>query len=282
MQNDLCHSWIVDVGCATTSNLSYCGLMPYTFALIPTVAVSGGQATLPPPPTGGDSQSVSALDAAKYWHGQGAARLEVIDLDAAAGRAPNTTEILRLIQSMRHSVHLDLVAGIHDDATLEPWRSHGAAQLVLSTDAMANLDFVARVATGEHGNVAVRLVLGDGGALHAPGTPADGLDVWQLLPRLADLPISNFIICDASHGTHWWQPHRDLLADFCNAVSVPVTAGSGVDTLEDLHHLVNLVPAGLDGAVVGRALTAGQFSYAEAITAIQARYDPYEWGPARP
>jgi phosphoribosylformimino-5-aminoimidazole carboxamide ribonucleotide (ProFAR) isomerase len=39
---------------------------------------------------------------------------------------------------------------------------------------------------------------------------------------------------------------------------------------------------GIEGAIIGRALYDGAFTLAEAIVAIEARYDPYEWGPPRP
>jgi hypothetical protein len=33
---------------------------------------------------------------------------------------------------------------------------------------------------------------------------------------------------------------------------------------------------------VGRALYDGAFTLSEAIVAVEARFDPYEWGPAQP
>jgi len=39
---------------------------------------------------------------------------------------------------------------------------------------------------------------------------------------------------------------------------------------------------GIEGAIVGKALYEGAFSLAEAIVAVEARYDPYQWGPPQP
>jgi len=44
-------------------------------------------------------------------------------------------------------------------------------------------------------------------------------------------------------------------------------ASGGIARLEDLHKLADMVPLGIEGAIVGRALYDGAFTLAEAITA---------------
>lgn len=225
---------------------------------------------------------VSPLDAAHFWYQQGAQRIQIVDVDHANRGTANTAAIKKLIHGVRHQQRTDLIvtdcsqAGITQALNLDP------TQLVLDVPAAADLNLLTNAVAANGGQIGLRLVVGDGGALHAPGTAADGINIWTLLPQLDALPISNYLVCDASHHGHWWQAHQDVLTDFCNATSQSVTAGSGVVSLENLHNLADLVPAGLDGAVIGRALEQGVFTYAEAQTAVEARYDPYQWGPAQP
>ena len=77
-------------------------------------------------------------------------------------------------------------------------------------------------------------------------------------------------------------PNLHLLKDVCKATDRPVIASGGIARLEDLHRLVEMVPLGIEGAIVGRALYDGAFTLAEAITAIEPRFDPYEWAPPQP
>ena len=77
-------------------------------------------------------------------------------------------------------------------------------------------------------------------------------------------------------------PNLHLLKDVCKATDRPIIASGGISSLEDLHRLAELGPLGVEGAIVGRALYDGAFTLAEAIVAVEARFDPYEWGPARP
>ena len=45
----------------------------------------------------------------------------------------------------------------------------------------------------------------------------------------------------------------------------PVIASGGVSSLDDIAALRELVPQGLEGAIVGKALYAGAFTLAEAL-----------------
>ena len=262
----------------------YVGLVQnHSFALIPTIRVTAGKATIPSNSVlTNDPEVLSPLAAARSWFDQGVRRIQIVDVDAANGEAPNTSSITQLVHGVRNQLRTDLLAIGGDAPSLAAALAIGPTQVLLDTAAVGDLDFLTH-AVQEHGKqIGLRLVIGDGGALHAPGTAADGLNIWQLLPQLDAIGVANYVVCDAGHAGHWWHAHHDTLTDFCQATSSSVTAGSGVVSLENLHNLADLVPSGLDGAVIGRALDSGTFTYAEAQTAVEARYDPYEWGPARP
>lgn len=253
------------------------------FALIPVVRIESGRATLPVNPvTLQPSPPTSPLEVARYWNQQGAQRIQVVDVDAAAGKEPNTRAVADVIHRMHNHARIDLVAGAHDRSTLTAALAARATHTVLSTSVVGDLDFL-KSAVEAHGKaLSLRLVIGDGGALHAPGTPAHGMDIWALLPQLDALGVPHYLVVDAATGGHWWSRHHSVLTQFLPATSTPVTAGSGVSSLENIHDLCDLAPHGLDGVVIGHALDVGTFSYAEARTAAEARYDPYEWGPAQP
>ncbi|CAB4861138.1 unannotated protein [freshwater metagenome] len=77
-------------------------------------------------------------------------------------------------------------------------------------------------------------------------------------------------------------PNFHLLKEVCAATSRPVIASGGIARLEDLHKLAEMVPHGIEGAIVGRALYDGAFTLSEALTAVEPRFDPYQWGPPQP
>jgi phosphoribosylformimino-5-aminoimidazole carboxamide ribonucleotide (ProFAR) isomerase len=45
----------------------------------------------------------------------------------------------------------------------------------------------------------------------------------------------------------------------------PVVASGGISSLQDITDLVDLVPLGLEGAILGKSLYAGRFSLEQAL-----------------
>jgi phosphoribosyl isomerase A len=60
-------------------------------------------------------------------------------------------------------------------------------------------------------------------------------------------------------------PNLDLLREVCAVTERPVVASGGITELSDLAALAELVPFGVEGAIVGTALYEGRFSLEEAL-----------------
>jgi phosphoribosyl isomerase A len=61
-------------------------------------------------------------------------------------------------------------------------------------------------------------------------------------------------------------PNLQLLEDVCGATDRPVVASGGITELDDIEALMDLVPVGVEGAIVGTALYEGRFSLHDALT----------------
>ena len=60
-------------------------------------------------------------------------------------------------------------------------------------------------------------------------------------------------------------PNLDLLRSVMEHTHRPVIASGGVSSLDDIAALRELVPLGLEGTIVGKALYAGAFTLPEAL-----------------
>ena len=60
-------------------------------------------------------------------------------------------------------------------------------------------------------------------------------------------------------------PNLELLRGVCAATDRPVVASGGISSLADLRALAGLVPLGVEGAIVGKALYAKAFTLEEAL-----------------
>lgn len=256
------------------------------FAVIPVIEVSAGRAPSPTPwESEGEPTNATATpsEVAQYWIDQGASRLQVVDLDSLARRSQvDESVIARLVSTVGSRAEIDLVAGVRDRASLDRAAATGAHRVVVDVAATPGGDFLARAVAELADRASVRVLISPAGRLAAPGTGFEGLDIPTALVRLNDVGVPHYLVCEAEQRGHWWSRHHSSLEGFCRQAARPVTAGSGVTSLEGLHQLLALVSLGLDGAVVGQPLAGGRFSFAEAQTAAEARFDPYEWGPAQP
>ena len=60
-------------------------------------------------------------------------------------------------------------------------------------------------------------------------------------------------------------PNLQLLTDVCARTDAKVVASGGISTLDDLRALRELVPQGVEGAIIGTALYVGNFTLADAL-----------------
>jgi phosphoribosyl isomerase A len=255
---------------------------PKALVLLPAVDVADGQAVrLVQGKAGSETHYGSPEDAARSWVEQGAEWIHLVDLDAAFGRGSNADLLARVVRDIHRDVKVELSGGIRDDASLARALATGCERVNLGTAALEDPEWTEKVIR-EHGErIAVGLDV-RGHTLAARGWTQEGGDLWETLGRLDAAGCARYVVTDVAKDGTMKGPNFHLLKEVCEATSKPVIASGGISRLEDLHKLAEMVPHGIEGAIVGRALYDGAFTLAEAITAIEPRYDPYQWGPAQP
>lgn len=231
--------------------------------LLPAVDVVDGQAVrLTQGEAGSETGYGDPLAAARAWVEAGAEWIHLVDLDAAFGRGSNAELLERIVGEL--GVHVELSGGIRDDGTLRRALASGAARVNLGTAALEDPAWTAR-AIAEHGaRIAVGLDV-RGTTLAARGWTREGGDLWEVLARLDADGCARYVVTDVTKDGTLRGPNLELLRAVCERTSAPVVASGGVSTLEDIRALRGLVEAGVEGAIVGKALYAGQFTLAEAL-----------------
>ncbi|HEU5474537.1 MAG TPA: bifunctional 1-(5-phosphoribosyl)-5-((5-phosphoribosylamino)methylideneamino)imidazole-4-carboxamide isomerase/phosphoribosylanthranilate isomerase PriA [Actinophytocola sp.] len=245
-----------------------------TFYLLPAVDVADGKAVrLVQGAAGTETDYGDPLDAALAWQSAGAEWVHLVDLDAAFGRGDNRELLAEVVG--RLDARVELSGGIRDDASLAAALSTGCARVNLGTAALEDPAWCAG-ALAEHGDkiaVGLDVRIGDNGEhrLAARGWTRDGGDLWETLDRLDRDGCARYVVTDVSRDGTLTGPNHTLLAAVCARTDAPVIASGGVSTVDDLVALAGLVPAGLEGAIVGKALYNGNFTLEEALAATRSR-----------
>ncbi|MCU1417255.1 MAG: 1-(5-phosphoribosyl)-5-((5-phosphoribosylamino)methylideneamino)imidazole-4-carboxamide isomerase, partial [Schumannella sp.] len=73
------------------------------------------------------------------------------------------------------------------------------------------------------------------------------------------------VVTDVTKDGTLQGPNLDLLRQVMDRTPKPVIASGGIANLDDILALRELVPLGLEGAIVGKALYAGAFTLPEAL-----------------
>ncbi|HEV7848715.1 MAG TPA: bifunctional 1-(5-phosphoribosyl)-5-((5-phosphoribosylamino)methylideneamino)imidazole-4-carboxamide isomerase/phosphoribosylanthranilate isomerase PriA [Mycetocola sp.] len=232
--------------------------------LLPAVDVADGKAVrLTQGEAGTETNYGDPVDAAADWAAQGAEWIHLVDLDAAFDRGNNAGVIRKVIKQVR-GVKVELSGGIRDDASLEAALATGAKRINLGTAALENPEWAANV-IGQYGDaVAVGLDV-RGTTLAARGWTREGGDLWTVIDRLEQAGCARYVVTDVTKDGTLQGPNLDLLRQVLARTNRPVVASGGVSSLDDLVALRSLVPLGLEGAIVGKALYAGAFTLAEAL-----------------
>ncbi len=232
--------------------------------LLPAVDVAGGKAVrLTQGEAGSETSYGDPIDAAVDWARQGAQWIHLVDLDAAFGRGSNAHIIRKVIKQVK-GVQVEVSGGIRDDASLEAALESGAARINLGTAALENPEWAADV-IGRYGDVIAVGLDVRGTTLAARGWTRDGGDLWTVLDRLEAAGCSRYVVTDVTKDGTLQGPNLDLLREMTSRTPKPVVASGGISSLDDIAALRDLVPLGVEGAIVGKALYAGAFTLAEAL-----------------
>lgn len=231
--------------------------------LLPAVDVVNGQAVrLVQGEAGTEHSYGDPRQAVQAFVLQGATWIHLVDLDAAFGRGSNRYLLKEIVSSC--PVKVELSGGIRDDASLESALEMGAERVNLGTAALENPEWTAGVIAKFGEKVAVGLDV-RGQTLAARGWTKEGGNLWEVLEILEEVGCSRYVVTDVTRDGMMSGPNTELLRSIAAKAQAPVVASGGIATLDDLRLLRELVPCGVDQAIVGKALYSGAFTLVEAI-----------------
>jgi 1-(5-phosphoribosyl)-5-[(5-phosphoribosylamino)methylideneamino] imidazole-4-carboxamide isomerase/N-(5'phosphoribosyl)anthranilate isomerase len=238
-----------------------------TFTLLPAVDVADGRAVrLVQGAAGTETSYGDPLEAALAWQRAGAEWIHLVDLDAAFGRGSNAGLLAEVVSKL--DVAVEVSGGIRDDASLQRVLATGCERVIIGTAALEQPDWVSGVIAQHAEKVAVGLDV-RGTRLAARGWTTLGGELVDVLARLETDGCHRYVVTDVDKDGMLTGPNLDLLRQVCGLTARPVIASGGVSTLDDLRALTTLVPLGVDGAIVGKALYAGVFTLEDALEAVR-------------
>ena len=193
----------------------------------------------------------------------GAQHLHVVDLDGSfAGHAVNADAVESIVRTFPG--HVQLGGGIRNRASVERWFDLGVSRIVIGTAALKDPDFVKEVARDFPGGIVVAVDARDGFVATDGWAEKSDMEVLDLARRFEDSGAAAVIYTDIARDGMLTGVNVDATAALARAVRLPVIASGGVAGIEDITAL-RAAGAGIEGAILGRALYDGRLDLADAL-----------------
>jgi len=195
--------------------------------------------------------------------------LHVVDLDGARDPRDRQTDLVAaIVRAVGTRVRVEVAGGLRDADAVAAALEAGAARAVVGTAALRDPAFVGRLVRA-HGPAALAVALDvrDGRAVGDGWVPAAaGVEMAAALARLAAEGAATFELTAIDRDGTLAGPDLALLAEALLATDAAVIASAGIRSAGDIRAVRAL---GCTGAIVGRALYAGDLGIAEALAAAE-------------
>lgn len=233
--------------------------------LLPAIDMVDGKAVrLTQGEAGTEKSYGNPVDAALAWVEQGAEWIHLVDLDAAFGRGSNVQVAKKILKRTGGRVKIEFSGGIRDDRSLEAALEMGVRRVNIGTAAFEKPEWIAAVISRFGDQIAVGLdVRGD--AVASRGWTEDAGNIWQVLENLENAGCARYVVTDVTKDGMMQGPNIELLQKICQLTERPIVASGGVSSLDDVAALREVVPLGVEGAIIGKALYDGAFTLAAAL-----------------
>jgi phosphoribosylformimino-5-aminoimidazole carboxamide ribotide isomerase len=190
--------------------------------------------------------------------------LHVADLDGAfEGRPVN----LQTAAQMRRefNVPVEIGGGFRDLKGIETAVKAGLDKVILGTIAVSKPELVREAVREFDGRVSVSIDVSGDFVTVSGWTAVSQVRFEDLVKRMQDEGVSELLFTDTRKDGTLSGPNIESIKRFLKVAKVPVIASGGISRIEDVEALKQLVPDGLKGAVIGKALYDGKINLQEAL-----------------
>ena len=200
---------------------------------------------------------------ARAFEDAGFEYLHLVDLNGAfAGHSVNSAAIRSIISAIK--IPLQLGGGIRDRAAIDHWLAAGVRRVILGTVAVSNPPLVSEAARAHPGRIVVGIDARDGKLAVKGWAEEAAVSALELAKRFEGAGVAAIVFTDITRDGMMAGVNVESTAALAGAVSIPVIASGGVNSVRDIERLRDC-GAHISGVVVGRALYDGRIEPARAL-----------------
>jgi phosphoribosylformimino-5-aminoimidazole carboxamide ribotide isomerase len=205
---------------------------------------------------------------ARRWQEEGAARLLLVDLDAAISGQPQFDTLAEVIAAV--TIPVDVAGGLRVLENAMRYRQRGASRVVFGSAAVAAPGVMQEAVRRWPEAVAVAFDAKGGKVAVAGWNEINTVEAVDLAAQVKAWAVRRVQYSDVVRdGNGGLQPNLPALEALARSSGLALTAAGGLSTLDHLRRLRELEALGVDEVVVGKALYERRFTLAHAMEAVR-------------
>jgi phosphoribosylformimino-5-aminoimidazole carboxamide ribotide isomerase len=188
----------------------------------------------------------------------------VVDLDGAfAGDCKNTHVISEIVSSV--PIPVEVGGGLRSMGQIRSAFVSGVRRVIIGTAAIENPQLVREACKEFPGRIAVGIDAKDGFVATRGWKAVTDKPARDLALEMESLGVNVIVYTDIGRDGMLSGPNIEATKALAESIKIPVIASGGISSLNDIAALCRIASAGVEGAIVGRALYEGKFTLAEAM-----------------
>ena len=206
------------------------------------------------------------VEMAKRWAGEGARRLHLVDLKGSKLGEPQEIESVGRIAAAV-GIPVELGGGIRTLETARAMLDIGVDRVIIGTSAALNPNVAEVVFRELRDRAALGVDARDGQVAIKGWEEITGEDAIEFARRMQGLGARRVIYTDISRDGMLRGANIPAIRRIAEALNIPIIASGGVTSVDDIRKLKEIEAAGVEGAILGKALYTGALTLADALAA---------------
>lgn len=204
-------------------------------------------------------------DMAVKWEDQGGEFIHVVDLDGAVkGHGVNADVIKEICK--RVSVPVQTGGGIRTMEDIEAKLACGISRVIIGTKAVSDAEFVKKAVEKYGDKIVIGIDAKDGMVAVEGWEKVSEFKAVDFAKKMAEIGVKTIVYTDIATDGTLAGPNIEAMKEMVENVDVDIIASGGVGNTE---HIKSLVPTGVEGVIVGRAIYTGDVDLKTAIEAVK-------------
>lgn len=199
------------------------------------------------------------VEMAKIWRAENAKLLHIVDFDGAWEHSHKNYKIVEEICSSV-IIPVEFAGGVRNLDDAKQVMDTGISRLVISTMALENPDEFKKVfEMFGPAKIAVALDVVGEDLITRGRKRKTGVSYNEFVKNISAMGVERFIVTDVERNGMLMGPNLELSKKIANLSGKKVTHSGGVRNKDELMDIQNLIPIGIDSAIVGRAFYENKF-----------------------